>query len=130
MSERTLHAKDFEHSMIVELLKETSLLNTLSKLPTFVLQIVIEFYVNLSKDMGNPASPNFQRMIVRGHTFEFSPSIIYQYLSCLDVPDNEVEVPEIDPMVSIIIRGKVKTWSYKYNLHSSYLTSNTSFRTK
>ena len=106
----------------MELLKETNLLNTMSKLLHFVLQIIIEFYVNLSKDMGNLASPNFQRMIVRGHTFEFSPSIIYQYLSCPDVLDNEIEVLEIDPMVSFITRGKVKTWLYKYNLHSSYLT--------
>ena len=59
MSERTLHSKDFAISGIVELLGETNLLGTISKLPPFVLQIILEFYVNLFKDMGNPVSLNF-----------------------------------------------------------------------
>ena len=36
MGEQTMHAKDFKHSEIVELLGETSLLGTVSKLPHFV----------------------------------------------------------------------------------------------
>ena len=67
MSERTLHGKEFEHSGIAEFLDETNLLDIVSKLHPFVAHIVLEFYVNLSKDMGNPASPNFQQTIVRGH---------------------------------------------------------------
>ena len=66
MDERTLHSKDFEHSKIEKLLRETNLLGTLSKLPPFVPQIVMELYVNLSKDMRDLASPNFQRTIVWG----------------------------------------------------------------
>ena len=54
MGKRTLHAKDFEGSVIEELLGETNLLSIVLKLPPFVHQIVLEFYVNLSKDMGNP----------------------------------------------------------------------------
>ena len=68
MSERTFHTKDFECSGIVELLRETNLLDIVSKLLPFVSQIVLEFYVNLSKDMRNLANPNFQRKIVWGHT--------------------------------------------------------------
>ena len=79
--------------------------------------------MNLSKDMGNPASLNFQKTTVRGHVFMFSPNIINQYWECDDVPENEEEVLEIDPTVSLIIRGKVLMWLYKYNLHSSHLTS-------
>ena len=79
LSERTLHSKDFTISEIVELLGETNLLGTISKLPPFVLQIILEFYVNLFKDMGNPVSLNFQKTAVRGHSFEFSPSIINMY---------------------------------------------------
>ena len=79
MSERTLHSKDFAIFGIVELLGETNLLGTVSKLPPFVLQIILKFYVNLSKDMGNVVSLNFQKTAMRGHSFEFFPSIINLY---------------------------------------------------
>ena len=53
--------------------------------------------------MGNPASPNFQKTMVRGRTFDFSHSIINQYWECTDVPEEEEEeVLEIDPMVLVI----------------------------
>ena len=81
--------------------------------------------MNMSKDMGKLASLNFQRTIMWGHTFEFSPSIINQYWNCPDVPNNEVEAPGTDPMVFVITGGKVRTWPYKYNLCSSYLASST-----
>ena len=79
MGERTFHTKDFEHFEIEDLLGEKNLLGTVSKLPHFMPQIVHELYVNLSKDIGEPASPNFQWTIVRGHSFEFFPSIINHY---------------------------------------------------
>ena len=113
IGERTLHAKDFEGSRIKELLGETHLLSIVSKLPPFVSQIMLEFYVNLSKDMGDPFI----------YWFEFSPSIINQYWECEDVSDDEIEVLETDPMVSVITRGKVQTSPQKYNLCSSHLTS-------
>ena len=91
-------AKDFESSEIEKLLKQTNLLGTMSNLPPFMPQIVLEFYVNLSKNMGDPSSPNFQKATMRGHRFEFSPSIINQYLECEDVPDDEVEVLETNPI--------------------------------
>ena len=59
VEEQTLHAKDFKGSRIVELLEETNMLGTVSKMPPFVPHIVLEFYVNLSKDMGDPSSLNF-----------------------------------------------------------------------
>ena len=59
VEEGILHAKDFKGSGIEELLGKTNLLSTVSKLPPFVSQIMLEFYVNLSKDMGDPSNPNF-----------------------------------------------------------------------
>ena len=97
----------------MELLGVTNLSGTVSKLPSFVPQIGLKFYVNLLKDMGKPSSPTFQKAIVRGHRFELSPSIINQYLEYEHVPDNEVVVSEIDPMVSVINGGKVQTWKQK-----------------
>ena len=78
VGERTLHAKDFEGSRIEELLMETNLLRAMSKLPPFVSQIVLEFYVNLSEDMGDPSSSNFQKETMQGYMFKFSPIIINQ----------------------------------------------------
>ena len=127
IGERTLHAKDFEGSRIKELLWETNLSSTVSKLPPFVSQIVLEFYVNLSKDMGDPSSSNFRKATMQGYWFKFSPSIINQYWECEDFLDDEIEVPETDPMVSVITRGKVRTSPQKYNLCSSHLTSRYSF---
>ena len=86
MSEHSLHSKDFAQSGIMELLGEMNLLGFVSKLRPFVTQIVLEFYVNLSKDMEYPANPNFQRTVVWGHTFSFFPSIINQYWECKDIP--------------------------------------------
>ena len=39
-----------------------------------------------------------------GYRFEFFPNIINQYWECEDVLDDEIEVPEKDPMVSVITR--------------------------
>ena len=77
--------------------------------------------MNLSKDTRNPIDLNFQKTLVHGYTFEFSLIIINQYWECANVPENEVEIPKTNPMVSIIIRGKIRSWPYKYNLGSSYL---------
>ena len=52
--------------------------------------------MNLSKDMGDPASPNFERTVVWGHTFNFFPNIINHYWECDDPLEKEVEIPEID----------------------------------
>ena len=106
-----MHVKDFKGSKIEEFLGETNLLSTMSKLPPFVSHIVLEFYVNLLKDIREPSSLNFQKATVWAYRFEFSPSIINQYWECDDVPDDEIEVSDIDLMVSVIIRRKVRTWS-------------------
>ena len=96
------------------------MLGTVSKLPLFVSQFVLEFYANLSKEIGDP---NSKRNIVRGHTFQFSPSIINQCWECDDVPEKKVEISATDPMVSVITGGKVRTWPPRYNIRASHLTS-------
>ena len=59
MSERILHAKDFECFMILEFLGEINFLDTVPKLPSLVARIILKFYVNMTKDMGKPTSLNF-----------------------------------------------------------------------
>ena len=55
--------------------------------------------------MGKLASLNFQKTFVCGHSFKFSPSIINHYWEHVDVLDDEMEVLEIDLMVSVITGG-------------------------
>ena len=65
VDEGTLHSKDFKHSGIEELLGKKNMLGTVSKMPSFVPQIVLEFYMNLSKNTGDPASPNFKKRLCK-----------------------------------------------------------------
>ena len=65
--------------------------------------IVLEFYAKLSKDMEDPISPNIQRTVVWGHSFELSQNIINYYWECEDISKDEVEILETNPMVSVIM---------------------------
>ena len=79
LSERTLYTKDSEHFGIVELLGETNLLDIVSKLPPFRAADCPRVICELVEGHRKSTSSNFQQTIVRGHTFEFFPSIINQY---------------------------------------------------
>ena len=58
-----------------------NLLDTVTKLPPFVKTVVLEFYSNLTKGIGDPTYLDFQKVYVRGHQFDFSPRILNAYLS-------------------------------------------------
>ena len=70
--ECTLHHKDFESTCTIELLGIMNFLNLVTKLPPFVMIVVLEFYSNLTKGMRDPTSSHFQKVYVRGHLFDFS----------------------------------------------------------
>ena len=46
---------------------------------------MLDFHANLTKGMGDPMSPDFQKVFLRGHHFDFSPSIINLFLQCPDL---------------------------------------------
>ena len=84
IEERVLHSKDFGPNGIIEHLEEVNLLSSFRTLGPFMKHIVLDFYVNLRKWMGEQTSPEFQKVHVRGHCLDFYPSIINEFLQCLN----------------------------------------------
>ena len=46
----------------------------------YVPRIVREFYANLSEDVDSEEKPEFQKVFVKGHVYEFFPKAICDYL--------------------------------------------------
>ena len=97
--EHSLQHKDFESTGTMELLGTMNLLDTITKLLPFVKTIVLEFYSNLKKVVGDPTSPDFYKVYVRGHWFDFSPTILNAYLGCPD-PEGPMLQDPIQEVVS------------------------------
>ena len=57
--EHTLHHKDFESIGAIELLETLNLLDMVTKVPSFLKTIVLKFYSNLTKGLGNLTSLDF-----------------------------------------------------------------------
>ena len=52
--ERTIHHRDFEPTGAIELLGALDMLDIMTKVSPFVKTVVLEFYSNLTKGMGDP----------------------------------------------------------------------------
>ena len=65
--EQTIHHRDFEPTGAIELLGTLDMLDIVTKVSPFVTTVVLEFYSNLTKGMGDPTSPDFRTVYVRGH---------------------------------------------------------------
>ena len=120
--EHTIHHKDFESTWAIELLGTLNFLDIVTKVPLFVKIVVMEFYSNLTKGMGDPTSPDFQKVYVRGHQFDFLPSILNAYLGCPN-PKGPIIQPPVHQVVSVIIGGKLSSWPAKGNVPSSILST-------
>ena len=79
--------------------------------------IVLDFYVNLRKGMGDSTSLAFQKVLVQGHCFVFSTSIINQFLQCSD-PVGPQPIPDLRKMVSMLTYGKLSSLPTSRNLAS------------
>ena len=58
--ERTINYRDFEPTRAIELLGAVNLLNTVLDVSPFVKIVVLEFYLSMTKGMGDPTSHDFQ----------------------------------------------------------------------
>ena len=56
---------------------------TVCEVKEYVPRIIREFYANLSEDANSKGKPEFQKVFVRGHLYDFSPKVIYDYLKIL-----------------------------------------------
>lgn len=78
--ENSLHPEKANHIGILDLLRETNLSKTVLNVPTFVKQMVLEFYCNLSVDISVKSSPHYHRTFIRGMLIDFSPDVINNFL--------------------------------------------------
>ena len=60
-------------------------------------------------------SPDFQKVLVHGHLFDFSPSIINQFLQCPN-PVGPQPISDLQDVVSVLTHGKLLSWPAKGNL--------------
>ncbi|XP_057418197.1 uncharacterized protein LOC130712378 [Lotus japonicus] len=84
-------------------------------------RLVKEFQVNLSDDVGNPASPEFRKVYVRGQCVNFSPAIINKALERSVVEFVEEEL-SLDTIAEELTGEKVTKWPAKKLLSTGYLT--------
>lgn len=82
LSERIISVDEHDNLGLVDFLKEKGLIGTVTKPSGFVDTVVHEFYSNLTSYIRGSSSPRYCKVYVRCHVFEFSPTMINNYLEC------------------------------------------------
>ncbi|XP_057443988.1 uncharacterized protein LOC130736160 [Lotus japonicus] len=106
---------------IVALITRAGLRKTVMEIGKCYDRLVKEFLVNLSDDVGNPASPEFRKVYVRGQCVSFSPAIINRALERSVVEFVEEEL-SLDTIAEELTGGKVTKWPAKKLLSTGHLT--------
>ena len=88
--------------------------------------IVLEFYANLKFDISDVTSPNYQKVTVRSHVFDFSPKLISDYLNCKSVKSQrkrELDVLlDMNQFILELTAQAVSVWPSKNKVQSSILS--------
>ena len=71
-----MHTDEFKEIGVFELIKNQDFLGTVTKVKSFVKNIIFEFYANSVAEIDDPASKVFHKVYVRGHLCDFSPVVI------------------------------------------------------
>lgn len=119
--ERELGKEASEVKEVMELIKTTGLVKTVTTLPQCYEGLVKEFIVNIPKEIYERNSREGCKVFVRGKCVKLSPTIINKFLGRgtnggvdLETTDNEV--------CRIITAGQVKEWPSRKHLSASKLT--------
>lgn len=94
--------ESFERQNLMACLRERVLLSTVTSVQSYCRRPVLEFYGNLTSEVGEPSSAKYGRVVVRNKICNFSPSLINNLYNCVDVETTEVN---IDTATSIITGG-------------------------
>ncbi|XP_057443817.1 uncharacterized protein LOC130735967 [Lotus japonicus] len=119
--EREIGSDVLECKEIVALITRAGLRKIVMEIGKCYDRLVKEFLVNLSDDVGNPASPEFRKVYVRGQCVNFSPAIINRALERSVVEFVEEEL-SLDTIAEELTGGKVTKWPAKKLLSTGYLT--------
>ncbi|KAI5658570.1 hypothetical protein M9H77_27363 [Catharanthus roseus] len=87
--------------------------------------LVKEFYANLVGEFGNPESPAYGQVYVRGHFIDFSPANVVHYLNCPHYSDIEGTglKKEVDPdeVTTVLQSDEGAVWPEKNKIHSNLM---------
>lgn len=107
------------------------MMETVTKPKPFVAAVVYEFYENLSSSISVVGSPQFQKVYVRGHVYDFIADLINEYFGIKVHDSDDVEVwlnplssdDELDmDKVAIKLAGRAMVWKAGTRILCSQLT--------
>ena len=81
--ERPIKLDNFRALSVQKLIDDRGWESTISNIPRFVTKVVHKFYANLGDNIVVQGEPQFEKVFVRGHIYEFSPRVICEYLNIL-----------------------------------------------
>lgn len=109
---------------VIALLKERNLLSTVTTAMTFCKCPILEFYCNITEEVGQVESIKYERIFVRNRIYNLTPSIINSYYHTTTVAVTEVEDVDIDMATACITGGVVTKYpSMPQRLAAASLTS-------
>ncbi|KAI5667655.1 hypothetical protein M9H77_17508 [Catharanthus roseus] len=82
LAEKRITQESLEQYNVMELLLGMGCVELTLFSKKYNKNLVKEFYANLTKEFGNPESPTYGQVYVRGHVIDLSPLNIAYYLSC------------------------------------------------
>ncbi|KAL5134220.1 hypothetical protein HKD37_03G007422 [Glycine soja] len=119
--ERELGRAALDCKEIIDLIKATGLLKTVSKLGDCYEGLVREFIVNIPSDISNRKSDEYQRVFVRGKCVKFSPAVINKYLG--RPTDGVIDIAVSEHQIAKEITAKqVQHWPKKGKLSAGKLS--------
>lgn len=119
--EHTLVPAKVKHLGIVDVLKDLGILNTVLNVPSFVKNVVLEFYCNLSTEINDIKSEHFHQTFVRGGFVNFSPQVINEFVG--SVPFFGVTMEGgMDIVVAEITGGLLTSWPDSGGIRASCLS--------
>ncbi|PNX88472.1 envelope-like protein, partial [Trifolium pratense] len=107
--ERNLSEDFLQCQELVDLINEAGLMKTVTGLGKCYEMLTKEFLVNIQANCGEPLSPKYKKIFVRGRCVDFSPAIINQHMGrCADnVRELEVAMKDI---CKTLTGNLVKAW--------------------
>ena len=109
--ERPIKLDSFRALGMQKLIKDRAQESTISNIPKFVTKVVQEFYANLSNNIVVEGEPQFEKVFVRGHVYEFSPRVICEYLNLSFLENFSFEKEYVLDDVAIELLGYKYVWS-------------------
>ena len=79
--ERAMKLDSFRVVGVQKIVEDRGWESTISNIPRFVTKVVHKFYANLIDNIIVEGEASFEKVFVRGHIYEFSPRVIYEYLN-------------------------------------------------